>query len=189
MNKLNLSTQPFYNERALDLVFKISTTLLLLFFMRGLFHIGVLLERQEVSEIQISEEHALNELLARDIARLHRESASMAFARMANDLEEARDLVERRVFSWSSFLSDLESGIPSSVMLTAITPQIDNNVISFSLGIRGQSSGDLSLFVERLERSAVFSELLIKEETLSQDGNYLGTLEGLYRESDYNSER
>tara|TARA_B100001123_G_scaffold441920_1_gene584254 strand:- start:23478 stop:24041 length:564 start_codon:yes stop_codon:yes gene_type:complete len=181
MNKLNLSTKPFYNERIINLILGASIVFLFLFFLKGVSQLGVLLDQESALQRQLLEERGVSEALAAEAIELLRESGPTDSGGVSEEMEIARRLVERRIFSWSAFLSNLENAIPPSVMLTAVTPQISDNAISFSLGIRGRTANDLNIFLEALEEESEFSELLIKEEELIQGGDYTGVLEGVYR--------
>ena len=188
MRRLNLSTQPFYNERIVNFVLSVSTIFLFLFFVRGFTQWRTLLNQEAALQVQILKEQEASDALAMQAIRLLRESTPADATRIAGETGSARRLVERRIFSWTAFLTDIEDTIPPSVMLTTVTPDVTDNGIFFSLGLRGRSATDLNLFLEGLERKSNFSQLLIKEEELGQDGDYLGFLEGLYEETEDDSE-
>ncbi len=187
MNKLNLSTQPFLNERIINFFLGVLMVFLFSCFLSVFSQWRVLLEQEDRLQMKVLDDLQASDSLAAQTVGLLRESASVDFARTAEEMDDARELVERRAFSWSTFLANLESAIPPTVKLTTFTPEVSNNIISFSLGIRGQVANDLNLFLESLERGSGFSRLLIMEEELGQDGDYLGILEGLYRETDDDS--
>ena len=94
---------------------------------------------------------------------------------------EANDLIDRRTFSWTDLFNRFEKTLPPDVRITGVTPQIDNegrllvNVLVISKRVE-----DLSDFIEELEKTGAFSQVLQRQENAEDDGSRKTLLHGFY---------
>jgi Tfp pilus assembly protein PilN len=74
-------------------------------------------------------------------------------------------LILRRNFSWTRLFVDLENLVPDNVHLTNLTPDVGvNGAVTLHLGVQAHSIADVTVFVNRLEKSPVFSNVTISSE-------------------------
>ena len=183
MLQINLSTRPFYNERAVHLAL-------------GLVGILVLaLTTFNVTQVvRLSESHTdfttradQGEAAAADIVRqtiaiqrdVDRDELEVADA----NVRAANTLIDRRVFSWTEFFNRIESTLPADVMLTSVRPEIEPDAMAVSMGVLGRRVEEIETFIERLEATRAFAELLALQEEPTNEGLYRAALRGRYLQS------
>lgn len=181
MFRLNLSTRPFYNERAVHLVLGALAV--------GLAVLTVVNAREVVT--LSARQTALRAVIAADDAKagdLRQRAQALRAQLKVEDLEsvlaaarEANLLIDRRTFSWSELLDHLEATLPPNVMLTAVSPQIEDGAITVSIGALGRSIDDVEAFITRLERTGAFTELLSASENPEESGLVRVAITGQYR--------
>jgi len=157
MKPLNLASRPFRNQTLPALAFWCGSALLLAASLaQGLALKRLLSQRasafhQEVATLE-AESSRLNER-ARQLQALHVDKASLARWTLV------KELVDRRLFSWTELLASLESVAPPGVRLLSITPQLRSGVITLDLTAEVGSAEDGIAFVRALEESPQFAEV------------------------------
>ena len=92
------------------------------------------------------------------------------------DIEEIRFLNtihERKRFSWTMLLREIEQAIPRTVYIVSLAPNIDEDgSFWIETEARGRSVDALSLFLSNLEASPLFSDVsvVLEEQGEDQDG-------------------
>jgi Tfp pilus assembly protein PilN len=86
-----------------------------------------------------------------------------------------------RAFSWSDLLAHFETTLPESVRITAVQPRLDQDG-RFIIGIRveARQSADLEKFMDALEMTGSFHNVLATDEQATDDGLLEAVVEGLY---------
>jgi len=81
------------------------------------------------------------------------------------------ELIERKAFSWTRVLENLEKVMPARVHLVAINPQLDeDNQLGLKMTVAGDSRERAIELAQRMEESGRFSETNITGERSSQSG-------------------
>jgi type IV pilus assembly protein PilN len=79
-------------------------------------------------------------------------------------------LIERKAFSWTQVLEDLEKVMPTRVHLVAIHPELDDdNQLVLKLSVAGDSHDRALELARRMEDSRRFTKTFIASETFTQD--------------------
>jgi hypothetical protein len=94
--------------------------------------------------------------------------------------DKAKSLIERRVFSWTRFFGLIEQSIPADVMLTSVRPDIANSEMTVRIGVVGRGISDIGFFIEELEATGNFLDILVREEEVLDEGGYRALLVGQY---------
>jgi len=178
----NLSTRPFYNERAVHWV-------LALVALVALGATAYNLARYR----DLSGRHAV---LQEGVARAERRAADLraraATARASIDpgalrqtiarAGEANALIDARVFSWTQLFNHVEATLPANVRIASVRPQSGSRDAGMTLAIVvvAKNVEGISAFVETLEKTGAFAGLLSREEFAREDGAVQATLEGRY---------
>ena len=81
------------------------------------------------------------------------------------------DLIRRKSFSWTQVFSDLERIMPSQIHVTAIHPELKDNLLRLKLSVAGQSRERAIELVRRMEQSPRFAQPYIHEESAVQAQN------------------
>lgn len=128
---LNLASRPSRNERLPNLAVAIAAVALLLLSAE---HV-VLLRR--VMAAAASERQAEVAGLEAELGRLRQQARDLGTARAAPErIAEwavVKDIVDRRVFSWSRLLERLAAVLPATTRIVAITPRVEGERVRVEL--------------------------------------------------------
>ncbi len=183
MLQINLSTRPFYNERGVHFALGAVGVLVLVLTTFNVTQVVTLSGRRADATTRADEAQATADDVARQtltIQRgLDRDDLDVAVA----DARAANTLIDRRVFSWTEFFNRIESTLPPDVMMTSVRPEIEPDEMAVSMGVLGRRVEDIDTFIEQLEATGAFAELLPLQEEPTIEGLYRTTLRGLYLQS------
>ena len=181
MIRSNLATRPFYNERAVRfwLLLAASTVAAATFFNVS----RVLYYSQADTELATA--------AARDEARAAELRASAAQLRASVDTQQvqlassearqANELIDRRTFSWTELFNRFEATLPRNVRITSVQPRVgDDRHIILTVGLLARGVEDVDEFMENLEATGAFAELLSREEHVTEGGQLVSSLEAAY---------
>jgi hypothetical protein len=181
MLRTNLSTRPFYNIRAVQAALGACVAIVMLFTMFNVISLVRLAASQRslgARAVQAQE----------DAARLRGEAARVRAQVDAKELEvvsaaarEAKSIIEMRTFSWSDLLAQFEKTLPENVRVTAVQPRVDRDG-RFVVGIRVEARqvADLEKFLDELEMTGAFRNVLATDEQSTDDGLFEAVIEGVY---------
>jgi len=179
--RTNLSTRPFYNERAVHAWLLLGALVVL---AATVFNVSQAMrylqsDTELVGRAQRDEARAAQ--LQREAARLRasvdprRVDVAAAAARTANDL------IDRRTFSWTELLNHLETTLPDDVHIVSIRPKLDRtHGIVLTLNVLAREVDDVSQFMERLEETGAFRNPRPTQERVNEQGLYETQLEADY---------
>jgi Tfp pilus assembly protein PilN len=182
MIRTNLSTRPFYNERAVMLVLAIAAALVLVLTVFNVTRLVALSRRQATIGAMADQ----SERSARDL----REKAGAArasvdqkrLAAIASATHEANGLIDRRVFSWTELFNRFEATLPAGVRISAVRPSVDQEGhVIMTIAVVARSVDDVDAFIEALEGTEAFGDLLSREERFNDEGLLEATLRGVYQ--------
>ena len=81
-------------------------------------------------------------------------------------------LIERKAFSWTRLLEDMEKVMPPGVHLVSIQPKLDeDNQLAVNMTVAGSSRERAIELAQRMEESRRFTQTQIKKEATSQSQN------------------
>lgn len=180
MLRTNLATRPFYNERAIHVVLWSIALGAALLLMTGWIALSDLLqERATLIEASKSNEERAQEILDQTVT-LKRGAGTTELYRLVAASLEVNFLIDQRVFSWTGFLNQIEATLPNDVMLTSVRPDVIDGTVGAQVGIVSQSVDAIGQFIERLEGTGAFADVLSREEEVTDDGLYRAVLYGQY---------
>jgi cell division protein FtsB len=176
----NLSTRPFYNERAVYLGLAILALVVLGVTGFNARQLVSLSARNTALAAQIARDEAAAAELARDAQAIRRNTDRRQLEAVAAAAREANDLIDQRTFSWTEFFNLIESTLPPDVMLTSVRPQFREGVISIMIGVVGRRADDIDAFMAALEKTGAFRELIPRQEDVGDDGLHRAVITGRY---------
>ena len=180
MLRIILSTRPFYNDRAVYVVLWSVTVAAVLLLMSGSITLsGLLQERGTLIAVSQSNEKRTKEILDRT-AMLKRGAEAAELPALSAASREINLLIDQRVFSWTGFLNQIEATLPKEIMLTSIRPDVIDGAVGAQVSIVSQSVSSIGEFIERLEETGRFADVLSLEEEVTDDGLYRAVLHGQY---------
>lgn len=180
MLRTNLSTRPFYNERAVHLA--IAAFALFVFAITAWNVVSVLgLSRQNTElSSHVNQDHDEAARLTRAATEIRGRINQTELQRVVNAAREANTLIDQRTFSWTAFFNQLESTMPPDVMLAAVRPYVDEGVTRVNMQLLARRAEDADEFIERLEGTGAFEDLVPTQQDRNEEGLYRVTLEGVY---------
>lgn len=181
MIRANLATRPFYNERAVY-----TWTLLAAILVAAATVVNVTsILRYSRSDTQLAGEANRDELRAGELrqqaSRLRATVDPKALEFASGEARQANSLIDRRTFSWTELFNRFETTLPDEVRITAVHPSLDKKrgiVLTLSIVARGPA--DIQTFINNLEKSGAFRDLLPVEDHPDETGNTMATLEAVY---------
>ena len=182
MIRTNLSTRPFYNERAVHFWLLVTAVLVV---AATMFNVSRVLLYSR-SDTQLATEASRNEAHAADLrqqaARLRATVDPRQVEFASTEARQANDLIDRRTFSWTELLNTLEATLPDDVRIVAIRPKLDKDkgiVLTISVVARG--SDDVDEFMKKLETTGEFGDLGARiDEHVTEQGLLETTLDTTY---------
>ena len=180
MIHVNLSTRPFYNERAVHLVLGVVGLAAGAAFVAGLLQVAALSRERAVLAAAAERDEGAVQAAAAAGAGLGRQLLEGDLPRLTEATGEANALIERRVFSWTEFFNRIEQTLPAGVMLTSVRPDIVAGDVTVAIGVLGRGVADIDAFIDRLEATGAFAGVLAREESATDAGTYRTLLVGRY---------
>jgi Tfp pilus assembly protein PilN len=180
--RINLSTRPFYNERAVHLVLGVAGAVVLAVTAFNLWEVYTLSGRQAEFQGRIAmAETKTREFRAR-AAKIRGSINPRDLDQTIASADEANALIERRVFSWSELFNHLEVTLPAQVRISSVRPRVEKDgAITLGMVVVARTVDGVNTFIENLEKDRAFAGLLSREEFVNQDGLIQASLEGRYQ--------
>ena len=180
MLRTNLSTRPFYNERAVHALLGLIALLVLAVTVWQVQRI-VSLSRHK-TELNASIARDRNEVadLGRQAAAVRRGLNQQDLKVVAAEAKEANQLIAQRTFSWTALFNELESTLPPDVMLVSIHPEIKDGRTNVAMEIQGRRTEDVVDFFDRLEKTGHFHDVTWSQESITDDGLLRQTMNAVY---------
>ena len=181
MIRTNLSTRPFYNERIVSLWLLL---FLLVVVVATVFNVTRVLQYSRNDTelgLQASRDETRATELRRSAARVRTtvDPKQIAFASL--EARQANDLIDRRTFSWTELFNRFETTLPDEVRITAVRPKIEKGEFHLTITVVARSVEDISLLMDRLERTGTFSKVGESiEERVNEQGQLQTSIEAVY---------
>lgn len=180
MLKTNLSTRPFYNERAVHVVVGALALLVLVFTVFNVYRIVTLSSRHTALATRAAADERRTRELQRQAAQIRAGISARDLQNVSMAAREANALIDQRTFSWTELFNRIETTLPPDVMITSVRPTIKDGDIWISIVVLGRRVEDIDGFMENLEGTGGFKDLLSRQEELTDEGMYKAVLLGRY---------
>jgi Tfp pilus assembly protein PilN len=180
MLRTNLSTRPFYNERAVRAGLLIAAVVVLGLTFVNVMRIITLSRHNTELSTQIVQEQQEAARLTDEAAAVRRTIDRDELQRIVLAAGEANALIDQRTFSWTEFFNQLEATLPPDVMLTSVRPVFQGGLVRINMNLLGRRAEDIDEFMERLEASGSFDSVLPSREDLTDQGLYRVALTAVY---------
>jgi Tfp pilus assembly protein PilN len=177
----NLSTRPFYNERAVHLWLALATVVVV---AATLFNIARVV-RYSQSDTELATQASRDEARAAELraaaGRLRATVDSRQIDYASAEARQANELIDRRTFSWTELFNRFETTLPDDVRIVTVRPKIDPKTgIMLTIAVVARNVDDVDRFMENLESTGAFANLLSKEEHFNDQNLLEATLETVY---------
>ena len=177
----NLSTRPFYNERAVRTMLAV---LALAAIGLTIFNVVEIL-RLERAGRDARQTVAQNAEQARDMrqkAQVIRQAINQAQLEAVRvSARDANTLIDRRTFSWTALLNYFQATLPPDVRIAGVAPQVDSDGrMLVAISVFARRIDDLSEFEDALENTGAFTDVLSLQIGTEEDGTTSAQLQGYY---------
>jgi Tfp pilus assembly protein PilN len=178
MIRTNLSTRPFYNVRAVHAAILALAAIVLAVTVFNVVQIIRLSTSQRTlgAQAQAAED---------DAARLRAEAVQFAgrvdpeeLAVVAKAAAEANAIIDQRTFPWTDLFAYFEATLPENVRITAV--QQGSGTDDLIIGAQARSYAELDDFIEALEMTGAFRDVIPTDETSMEAGYIDATIQGTY---------
>ena len=181
MLRTNLSTRPFYNERALHGVLGVTALIVVALTIFNVTQIVLLTRRQSALSSQASAATTRATELREQAARTRQAVNAKELDVISSAAREANTIIGQRLFSWTDLLNRLENTLPENVRITALRPSVDRNgTITVTMTVDAQGVDDIEQFMANLEETTAFSDVYPLDDEPTEGGGVRASLEGKY---------
>lgn len=178
MIRTNLSTRPFYNVRAVRGAIAALAIIVLAFTAFNIVQVIRLAASQRTLGAQAAqaeqEAARLRAEAAQTLARIDQKELEV----VAKAAAEANAIIDQRTFSWTNLFTHFEATLPADVRITAVTPRRGQNQVQ--IGAEARSVEDLEAFIEGLEMTGAFRNVLATDEVTMEDDSIVAVIQATY---------
>jgi Tfp pilus assembly protein PilN len=171
VRRLNLASRPFRNERLPNVL---AVTALLAVLAVSAWHLFI--ARDVLPDRTSSLIQTLTEREA-ESGRLRAEEASLRALRPEGsavaEWKLVKDLVDQRMFSWSTLFSVLEETLPDGVRLQALDPQVEAGSMSLKMQAYARTHEEAMDLMVRMEERPEFEGVQPASRSTMDDGSIL----------------
>lgn len=185
MLRTNLSTRPFYNIRAAQVTLGGLALLVAVFTLINVVQVVRLRSSERALGARATQAESEAARLHEEAQRVRSKIDASELAQVAAATREANGIIDLRVFSWSDLFSSLERALPESVRVTSFQPREDRDG-RFILSVRVQARRvqDLESFMDALEKTGRFRDVLTAEQQTDPEGAINALVESSYTPPD-----
>ena len=180
MLRTNLSTRPFYNARAVQLGLGLLAAVVVILTIVNVAEIIRLTGAQQSLGARASDYEAQAVQMRQEAAQLRGKVDPKELAVVAAAAREANTVIDRRVFSWTDLMTQFEATLPEDVRITAVSPREERDRLLIGVAVEARTVEDLDGFVEALEQTGSFRDVLPVEQRPTADGLVEAIVEGVY---------
>lgn len=180
MIRTNLSTRPFYNERAVHVVLVVAAVVVIALTLFNIVRIVSLSRQNTELTTRINSDRAEVQRLNAEAEKIRRGIDADELKTTVGAAAEANRLIEQRTFSWSAFFDRIEATLPADVMLTAVQPSFDQTTPIVVMTVLGRRTEDVDDFIMKLEGTGAFTQVLPSQSESTDEGLHRVQLRAVY---------
>jgi Tfp pilus assembly protein PilN len=91
---------------------------------------------------------------------------------------EANSIIDGRTFSWTQVFAQFEHTLPADVRITSVQQQTGREVVV--IGAEARDTNDVDEFIEALEKTGAFRDVIARNETVMENDIIAATIEAAY---------
>jgi len=180
MVRINLSTRPFYNERLVTMLIAIAGVIALGVAAFSVQQIVSLSSKRTALRAQIAQGEAATNRDNIETATIQKSINARALKGLALNAGQANQLIDERTFSWTVFFSLIGKTLPDDVRIDSVAPSVEKEGIVVHMTVVSKRTDDLATFIERLQQTGAFYDILPQQEASTDDGNRRTTITAQY---------
>lgn len=171
MLKGNLSTRPFYNDRLVTMAIAACALVLLVLTVVNVTQLVTLSRERAAIRARLTADLNEADRIQGEAEALQGSVDRTTLAQLASSAREANQLIDRRTFSWTQLLGQLEHTLPAGVRLMSISPRADRGAFRISLSVVARDLDDIETFMAALRDTGRFYDVVPSEQRLVEDGS------------------
>jgi type IV pilus assembly protein PilN len=171
---VNLSSNPFVNNRKFYLI---AGLLLLLLASSSYWNITQYLyvhSRKAGTDNMLVRDREQLESLNQEEKEIKARLLRPETADFLETVEYINRLIEKKTFSWTRLLNDLERLTPANIQIVSIRPRVSKNEFGIEITANARNSADYVEFVTNLENSGKFQNITPLFEDISKTPGFVG---------------
>jgi hypothetical protein len=181
MLRTNLSTRPFYNIRAVQVTLGALALLVAVMTIVNLVQLVRLTASERALGARAQDAETEAQRLRDEARRIRSQIDAKELNEVAAAAQEANAIIDLRAFSWSGLFAQLEATLPENVRLTGFQPSEDRSGrLVVSLRVEARRVPDLESFIDALEQTGRFHQVLAAEEQTTPEGSINAVVEAVY---------
>lgn len=181
MIRTNLSTRPFYNERAVQLWLLVLVVLVVGATAFNVFRAYSYSQTDTELATKASRDEASAAQMRTEAVKLRGSVDLKQIEHASVEARQANQLIDRRTFSWTDLFNQFESTFPDDVRITSVRPRADpKGPMVLTIQVVARSVDDVEQLIRNLEATGSFSNVLSVQEQVNDDGVLDATIEGNY---------
>jgi Tfp pilus assembly protein PilN len=181
MIRTNLSTRPFYNVRAVQIALAALAALVLLATLVNVVEILRLNSAQQSLGSRADQAEREAARLRTEAGRVRAQINPTELETVASAAREANGIIDRRTFSWTELFGQFEATLPENVRITAVQPRLEKEIFVVGIAVEARRAEDLDSFMEALEQTGTFHNVLATETQTNDEGLLEAIVEGQYQ--------
>lgn len=180
MLRTNLATRPFYNERAAHVLIGVAAAVVLAITTLNIVRIVAFSRHNTELASRAGADRAEAQRLTADAARIRTTINKDDLALVVDAAREANALIDQRTFSWTAFFNRIEATLPPDVMLSSVRPSVKDGATHVSMVVLGRRAEDVDEFMEKLEATGAFEDVVPATQDRTEAGLYRVRVESVY---------
>jgi hypothetical protein len=180
MVRINLSTRPFYNERLVTFLIAIVGVIAIGVAAFSVQQIVSLSSKRTALRAQIAQGEAATNRDNIETAAIQKSINARALKGLAANAGQANRLIDERTFSWTVFFSLIGKTLPDDVRIDSVAPSVEKEGIVVHMIVVSKRTDDLATFIERLQATGAFYDILPQQEDSTEEGNRRTTVTAKY---------
>jgi Tfp pilus assembly protein PilN len=180
MLRSNLSTRPFYNERVVHLVLGLVALIVLILTVLNVVTVVQLSRQNTTLAARIRDDRTAADDFARRARQIRSGIDKRELSLVVAAASEANMLIDSRTFSWTEFFNQIEATLPPDVMLASVRPTVSERGTEISMIVRAKRGPDVDEFMEKLEATGAFENILPLQQGAKEDGTVEASLTAKY---------
>lgn len=189
MLRTNLSTRPFYNERAVHVAVALAALLVLAITVLNVVRIMSLSRHNTELSWRIGNEQAEATRLTQAAAAIRKTINRDELGLVVAAAREANSLIDQRTFSWTAFFNHIEGTLPPDVMLTSVRPSFHDAETHVTMTVLARRAEDVDELMEKLEATGAFEGVIPAQQDKTEAGLYRVLIESVYMSASDEAER
>ena len=180
MLRTNLSTRPFYNERAVHTAIGAAALVVLALTVVNVSRIVTLSRQNTEFSRYVDRDRAEAAESTKVVGEIRRGIDQKELQLVVDSAREANALIDQRTFSWTAFFNRIEATIPPDVMLSSVRPTVRDGQTRVSMIVLGRRAEDIDEFMEKLEATGAFEDVVPSTQDRTESGLYRVLVDSIY---------